>query len=146
MSTFTDNDGYELRIVVAADGMIGISTKDTCDAGMRTDFGANMTRAIARSLLLHAEYADKLTGSSTPDTHIDYPANARSTDDETLLAYIRCICSLELGESYDYEFFSLDYDECDTCGSLDEHLLEAFKRERKNHDEDRETVLVMCHG
>lgn len=76
-------------------------------------------------------------------------------DDETLedakltalrwltVRWIRTVCALELGSGITYPYFNADYRAGETA---DEALWRIYTAERRHHDDDLHTVLVMCHG
>ena len=63
--------------------------------------------------------------------------------DVALVAFIRTICAREFGRDADYPFFSMDYLDGE---SADGALLRIFSAERKHHDSDEHTVMVLING
>lgn len=76
------------------------------------------------------------------DTYIEKLQRKNKVQDP-MVRCIRAICVRELGQYYDYPFFSQDYlpdEDPDTA------LARMFYAERPHQDTDFDTVLAMCHG
>ena len=56
---------------------------------------------------------------------------------------IRAVCSEVFGRPFDHDFFSLDYQDGE---DPDAAIIRLFCAERRYHEDDRMTILVLCNG